>query len=221
MYSFRIMKKAVILAQGNYPTHPYPLHILHTAPFLICTDGAVNDLGDVEPDLIIGDLDSLSGPLKEKYADRLVCDSCEETNDLTKAVTYCHTHGFRDITILGATGLREDHTLGNISLLGIYAHLSETVRMVTDHGIFLVFSKGQSDPDGFIRVIIPCEPGNPVSFFALDPRMQLTASGVRYPVEKVVFDAFWKASLNRCTGTNLYLGFRNGPLLVYLPHPTL
>ncbi|HHV03178.1 MAG: thiamine diphosphokinase [Bacteroidales bacterium] len=213
------MKEAVILAQGAYPTHPYPLHILHTAKMLICTDGAVNTLKDRIPDRIVGDLDSLTPSLREKYASRLIEDSCKETNDLTKAILYCHKEGIRAITILGATGRREDHTLGNISLLGSYAIMMESVRMVTDYGVFMVFAHGRTDQKGFRHVSVPCVPGEPVSFFALNPAMKLCAKGVRYPVEQVVFDAWWKATLNQCTEKKLELSFRDGPLLVYLTHP--
>lgn len=213
------MKEAVILAQGAYPSHPYPLHLLETAGTLICTDGAVNKLQGREPDRVVGDLHSLSETLREKYSSRLVQDISQETNDLTKAVQYCFREGFRSIVILGATGLREDHTLGNISLLGTYAQMMDTVRMVTDHGVFFVFARGTQKADGFMEVNIPCPAGNPVSFFAINPAMRLRAKGVHYPVESVVFDSWWKATLNRCTGSSLELSFLNGPLLVYLPYP--
>jgi len=213
------MKEAVILAQGAYPEHPYPLHLLKTAKTLICTDGAVNKLQGQEPDWVVGDFDSLSGVSREKYNARMVRDTSEETNDLTKAVQLCFRKGFRSIIILGATGLREDHTLGNISLLGSYALMMDSVRMVTDHGVFHVFAQGIKKAAGFMEVSVPCSEGNPVSFFAFDPAMKLRAGGVLYPVEHVVFDAWWKATLNQCTANHLVLSFLNGPLLVYLPYP--
>ena len=53
----------------------------------------------------------------------------QETNDLTKAVNYVKTLGFREVLILGATGRREDHTLGNISLLAQFKgmHLNNCI----------------------------------------------------------------------------------------------
>ncbi len=147
----------------------------------------------------------------------MIRDTPEETNDLTKAVQFCSRKGFRSVVILGATGLREDHTLGNISLLGSFALMMDSVRMVTDHGIFHVFAQGIQKADGFMEVSVPCCGGNPVSFFAFNPAMKLRAEGVRYPVENVVFDSWWKATLNQCTANNLLLSFLNGPLLVYLP----
>lgn len=52
--------EAVILANGDYPTHPIPLQILANAPYIICCDGGADayiDRGNV-PDVIIGDGDS-------------------------------------------------------------------------------------------------------------------------------------------------------------------
>ena len=49
----------------------------------------------------------------------------QETNDLNKAFRYCLANGWTDIVILGATGKREDHTLGNIGLLMAVEALEE------------------------------------------------------------------------------------------------
>ena len=48
----------VILANGNYPTHPIPVKKLHKAGCIICCDGAAGQLTDkgLEPSIIIGDL---------------------------------------------------------------------------------------------------------------------------------------------------------------------
>ncbi|HOO42554.1 MAG TPA: thiamine diphosphokinase [Bacteroidales bacterium] len=213
--------RAVILAQGAYPSHPYPLRILQQAKVLVCTDGAVNNLRDRVPDIIVGDLDSLSGPMKKKYASCLIRNTDQNTNDLTKAVQYCYEKGFRHIAILGATGLREDHMLGNISLLGDYARMMDKVQMVTDCGTFWAYTDKTPETDGFMRFSIPCIKDNPVSFFGLNTALKLKVKGIRYPVENVVFDALWKATLNRCTGNRLEVCFRNGPLLIYMTHPTV
>ena len=45
--------------------------------------------------------------------------------------------GKRKIAITGATGKREDHTIGNISLLIEYMRAGADVFSFTDHGIFI------------------------------------------------------------------------------------
>ena len=111
--------KTVILADGNFPTHPVPLALLQGARRVVCCDGAAVKLLDAgrEPDWIVGDLDSLPEPLRARFAARLAADTRQDVNDLTKAIRFCAARGWNDWVILGATGGREDHTLGNLSLL--------------------------------------------------------------------------------------------------------
>ena len=93
--------EAVILANGDYPTHPRPLQILANAPYLVCCDGGADayiDRGNV-PDVIIGDGDSLSEENRRKYHHILHYISDQETNDQTKAVNFLLSQGKRNIAI--------------------------------------------------------------------------------------------------------------------------
>ena len=57
---YKRQPEAVILANGEYPTHVLPLKILEEAKFVVCCDGAANEyiLRGHTPDIIIGDGDS-------------------------------------------------------------------------------------------------------------------------------------------------------------------
>ena len=54
--------EAVIVGNGDFPSHPFPLAVLDQAPCVVCCDGAANALADSGrvPDWIVGDGDSLS-----------------------------------------------------------------------------------------------------------------------------------------------------------------
>lgn len=131
--------ECVILADGDYPSHPIPVGILSKAQFVCCCDRAALEYiqqGGM-PDAIVGDGDSLPAELKEKYADRLHIVDEQEYNDLTKATLHCMSLGYKHIAYVGCTGKREDHTIGNISLMLYYASvLGIEVTMYTDHGYF-------------------------------------------------------------------------------------
>ena len=139
MISEHYTPEAVILANGEYPTHVLPLKILEEAKFVICCDGAANEyiLRGHTPDIIIGDGDSLSPENKTRFSDIIHHIADQETNDQTKAVHFLQEKGYRRIAIVGATGKREDHTLGNISLLLDYMKSGMEVRTVTDYGVFI------------------------------------------------------------------------------------
>ena len=127
----------VIIANGRFPTHPTPLSYIERASFIVCCDGAANEFIEIggKPNAIVGDCDSISKENIVRFADILYPNNDQETNDLTKSVQFCVDKGIKDITIVGGTGKREDHTLGNISLLAEYVHIANVV-MATNWGIF-------------------------------------------------------------------------------------
>jgi len=196
----------VIVADGTFPTHEIPLGFIKNATRIVCCDGSTQNLllAGMQPDAIVGDLDSLSDELAVRYADRIFLDESQETNDLTKAVTWCCEMGYREIVIVGATGKREDHTIGNISLLAEYMK-EANVKMVTDTGIFLPYLKSSE---------ISSFQGQQISIFSIDPETEVTSFGLRYPLNKTKIKNWWFATLNEALGDSFSLEF-NGRLIVY------
>ena len=199
--------KTVILADGTYPYHEVPLRHIREADLIVCCDGAAEklDKNGLVPDAIVGDLDSIPDTLKEKYGDRLFPDYDQETNDLTKAVKWCVARGIPEVVIVGATGMREDHTLGNISLLADYSSMLNAV-MLTDSGSFRVYDRS---------VTIVSRPGQQVSLFSIDPSLTITSSGLRYPLTKLQLNSWWRGTLNEATGDSVSLQFENGRVIVF------
>ena len=200
--------ETVILANGDFPENPVPLSYIEKADRIICCDGAVVGLVGfgLEPYAVIGDCDSLDTQIIEKYGDRIYRDEEQETNDLTKSVSWCLRQGYTDLVILGATGKREDHTLGNISLLAEYAR-EASVKMITDTGIFLPFLA-----DASVATI----PGQQVSLFSINPETEITCSGLKYPLERRRLKNWWEATLNEAPGDHFTIEFKGGPVIVYL-----
>ena len=185
-YSF----EAVVVAGGDYPTSEQALQVLHNAPYVVCCDGAADRYiatGHV-PDAIVGDGDSISAYNRSKYASRLHIVAEQETNDQTKAVNFLLGKGIHHIAIVGATGRREDHTIGNISLLIEYARARAQVRSFTDHGVFIPCNGDTT---------LKCRKGQQVSIFAITAK-NLSAEGLLYPIYD--FSNWWQGTLNECTG---------------------
>lgn len=181
-----------MVANGLFPRRKQTLQMLRQAEYIIACDGAVIELEKHrQPDAIVGDLDSLPEELRCRYADRLHQVNEQETNDLTKAVNFAKKQGFREVLILGATGLREDHTLGNISLLTQYAPEFDRVEMLSDFGCFTPISQ---------TTIFESEPRQQVSLFSLYPNGTVSVSGLRYPIEKRCLLNWWEATLNEALG---------------------
>jgi len=204
----QLLFKTVIIADGLFPSHRVPLEYLRNAERIICSDGAAEKLVDAGflPDAIVGDMDSLSAEMRERFSDRIFPDSDQETNDLTKTVKWCVERGFRKLAIVGATGKREDHTIGNISLLAEYAKESEVI-MLTDTGIFIPAME---------TIEISSSPQQQVSLFSIDPSTEITSWGLRYPLLHTKLANWWCGTLNEATGNTFRLEFAGGPLIVYM-----
>jgi len=204
----RMTETTVILANGKFPEHEIPVGILKNATRIICCDGAARPLIEfgLSPVAIVGDCDSLDSKIIEKYAGIIFRIPEQETNDLTKSVKWCIERGYKDISILGATGKREDHTVGNISLLTEFAK-SVNVKMITDTGIFQpLLRNGRFDSFS----------GQNISIFSIDPQTEISSSGLKYPLAGRRLNNWWEATLNEATGSSFSLDFKGGPLIIYI-----
>ena len=193
----------VIICDGKFPKTEYPRYLIGTADFIICCDGAlVKFLRNAKgifgeerlPDLVIGDMDTLSASMQKKYSDIIIKETEQDHNDQTKAVRWAlnNLKGIEQIHILGATGGRADHTIGNASLLMEYTRMFKlgeiAVTMVSDEGtIFAINDTMEFD----------CGPGRSISIFTPDSSLKIKSEGLMYPTDEVVFDNWWKATLNK------------------------
>ena len=211
----------VILCDGDFPKHSYPLSKLKNADIIICTDASVLSLTSSGinrvPNYIVGDMDTLAPNLQDIYKDIIIKCSCQETNDQTKA--YSFALGLLDhcqdncITFLGSTGKREDHTLGNISLLSDYGIKGSSIlpfgnivpnsleiEMISNYGIFKPY---------YNSIEIKSYNGKQISIFAFDNSLKIKSEGLLYKTDNVIFDLWWKVTLNEVTGNNYKLTFNH------------
>ena len=195
----------VIIANGRFPNHTLPLSCIKKANYIVCTDGAANDFIERggRPDAIVGDCDSISEENKRIYADILHPDNNQENNDLTKSVNFCVDNGRKDIIIVGGTGKREDHTIGNISLLSEYTLIANVV-MVTDWGIFTPIT-AYTKFDSF--------EGEQVSIFSIDHK-KITTQNLQYQINNSILTNWWQGSLNRSLGDSFSIE-TSGRLIVF------
>lgn len=188
--------EAVILADGEYPDHAGSIaaEILRGAQRVVCCDGAADSFiaRGGSPAAIVGDCDSISERNRRLYAAILHCNPDQESNDLTKAFDFCVASGMRDIVILGATGRREDHTIGNISLLCDYAARAD-VCMVTQTGVFNAIAE-PSEFESFA--------GQQVSIFTLATDTKLRTEGLLYTPPPGGLKSWWRGTLNESAGDN-------------------
>lgn len=179
------MERTAILAAGDFPRKGgEPYRLLASAGRVVACDGAAAEFHRKFgrwPDVVVGDLDSLGGCLPEcavRVAD-------QETNDLAKAIAFCRDKGWNGLVVLGATGKREDHTIGNV-----YRALEARLPIVTENGEFIPVGSETS-----FKTWI----GTGVSVFAPDPDTRMRSNGLKWRLDGVRFTAPYVATLNRAS----------------------
>lgn len=206
-----IIPDALIVAAGEMPRNivwQLTWMKFNTPPYVICCDGATLLYKKARkhfPDAIVGDCDSLSLTYQRLFKKRLYRDSDQETNDLTKAVRFALSNGKKNLYIIGGTGKREDHTLGNISLLIEYMRMGANVQMLTDYGIFT--------PSQGTKRFQSCR-GQQVSIFNFGAT-DLSAEGLKYPIRD--FTNWWEGTLNEATGSEFTIKC-TGDYLVFITY---
>ena len=88
--------EAVVLADGDYPSSPEACAVLADAPFVACCDGAVDAFvaHGGEPQLIVGDGDSISEENRSRYCSIIRKIDEQENNDLTKTMLQLKEMGY-------------------------------------------------------------------------------------------------------------------------------
>lgn len=193
----------VIVADGDFPRQGGEARrLLERAGRVVACDGAAlayRRRFRRWPDFTVGDFDSCR--VAPPNAVRM---ESQDDNDLAKAIAFCRAQGWRNLVIVGATGRREDHTIGNVCRA-----LAAQVKVVTDFGVF-------HPVVGSAR--LRAWKGAGVSVFTLDPKAKMSSKGLVWPLDGVKFSTPWCATLNRAAGAKIEV-VSSSPAFVYVESP--
>lgn len=115
--------KVLIVGSGKIDNINNLKRECESADCIICADGgAVSvDKADIVPDIIIGDLDSIKSSILNKFITLNVefkrYPEKKDFTDMELCLDYALSICASEVTIMGGTGSRLDHTLANIFLL--------------------------------------------------------------------------------------------------------
>tara|TARA_Y100001970_G_C13980898_1_gene723085 strand:+ start:220 stop:840 length:621 start_codon:yes stop_codon:yes gene_type:complete len=197
----------IVVANGEFPTHSIPLNILASANKIICCDGAINQLETIglNADYIIGDMDSIEKKLKNKYSDKIIKDNDQSENDLRKALKWLRDKNIKKITIIGGTGKRDDHSLGNIFTLLQYP-TNMKINMYTNFGYFSIIEKNCK---------IDSYKGQQISIFCIDPDIKITSINLKYKLNNISLSSLYKGTLNESMYKHFTLNLSHGKILLF------
>ena len=183
---------------------------------ILAADSGMNALyaAAVTPDIIIGDFDSADKKILAFFQQNKEIDFCtlnpeKDDTDTEFAIRESIRRGADSITIIGGTGTRLDHVLGNISLLGI--GLEEGVRMelldahnricMIDHSVTLKKKE---------------QYGNYLSLIPYDGKVTgVTLKGLKYPLHDYTMGGFNSLGIsNEIVDDEASIELTSGQLLV-------
>ena len=172
--------KCVIIANGDLEYTARIKGIIKNSPMIVCADGGARHLRtlNILPHIMIGDFDSIDPGDKQffekKQIKTLVFPSRKEQTDAELAVDWAIENKATDITLLGVTGTRLDHTLANIFLLKKLARYQVPARIINEKNeLHMVMD--------FIE--ISGRPGDVLSILPITKQVTgITLKGLEYPL---------------------------------------
>lgn len=204
----------LIFLNGDFPDLNIIKKFLGKKTYIIAADGGANKLKKINiiPDLIIGDLDSVSKRTLtyfRKKGTQISKVTDQEKTDFEKSLICCIKNGKNSIKVFGSLSMRPDHTLNNFSILKRYYRKLE-VKLITDE--FEIFFIEKNFKFNY-------RTGEIVSMLAVPKAEKITTTGLEYQLkcENLEFGVR-EGALNRSNSRKITIRFRTGNLLLFRKH---
>lgn len=176
--------KAVIFANGILGNPPDIIEVVQSAELLIAADGGSSHcerLGII-PDILIGDLDSITKSLLKQYKQQNVTilsyPKDKDATDLELALDIACDKGASSITIYGVLGGRWDMSFGNILVAANSKFRDKTVELVDGSCTMQILHPGN-------HTLTNLEIGQRVSLLPLSgDATGVTLQGFTYPLSE-------------------------------------
>ena len=174
------MKKCIILANGKLPKKSI-ITFFQKKGFnkLICADGGSNSALKMKlvPDVIIGDLDSISSAaLKEfKSVSKIVRIKRQNDTDVEKCLKYAITNKYDEVILVGATGNRLDHTFCNLGIvLKFFPQIK--ISLIAENSFLKAYTG---------NVELKTFPGETISLYGISEKTKISSQGLQYELQNV------------------------------------
>ncbi|MBN1628939.1 MAG: thiamine diphosphokinase [Thermoleophilia bacterium] len=204
---------AVIVA-GSSLTGELDAYLFDDADLVVAVDSGAEALSRVGlvPDILIGDMDSISPVTRETLEVRgvevVLLETAKDETDTEAALRLVVDRGADAVTVYGALGgPRLDHLVGNLLLLSSPWLTGVGVRMVDElHDAFLVVGD----------VVFGGRQGDMVSLLPLTPEVgNVRTMGLRYPLNgETLFQSATRGVSNAMAGPEARVTHGAGVLLL-------
>ncbi len=204
------MKLALILANGKPPAKRLLQKFLASADWFICVDGGANTAARFGfiPDFIIGDLDSIKKEILAVFSDVNIKKMHDQNStDLEKSLTAVIRKKYDEIIVLGATGGRLDHAIGNLSALAKFSHKAH-IRFIDNRGEFIAVNRS-------IELNLPI--GTTISLLPLSKCSGILTRGLKWNLKNESLElGVREGTSNVIVSSPLKIRIRKGSLIVFV-----
>ena len=211
------MTDCVIVVGGHIEDGFAKEFIVQEKPdFCIAADSGMNFFyrTGLKPEWIIGDFDSASGEALEYFKGQtdiswIKLNPVKDDTDTESAIQKAIALGAEKITLLGATGTRIDHMLGNIELLGIGLQNHVLIQIVDERNRVRMIDSG-------ITLEREKQFGKYVSLIPYTNVVKgLTLTGFKYPLDRYDLKGFCSLGVsNEIIEASATIKFEQGILIV-------
>lgn len=201
-----------ILLIGNGQTPPVPelKALAQKADLTVAADGGADNAlrAGLTPDVIIGDLDSVSPRARKKFSScQWILVDNQNNTDLQKALDYLLAQKCKKCTLVGFDGGRMDFTLGNLLALYPYARKMELCVVGNGWRIYPLTKTHTFTTRSGVRV----------SLLPLKPCGGVTLSGLQFPLKNARLTLGTTRTLSNVALKNRFtVNIQTGFLLVYM-----
>lgn len=195
------MKLCYIIGAGELPL----LYIKNNG-LIIAADGGLSKLGDINPDVVVGDFDSLG--FIPNYKNTVVLPTEKDVTDMRQAVDIGFEKGADTFVLYGGTGGRPDHTFANYALLSLICERGRRAYLVGEGFIATVIENSSLE--------LPEKPSGTLSVFALEKEAKgVTLKGVKYLLNDHTLTFGHPLGVsNSFMGEKPQINVKNGKLLI-------
>lgn len=202
---------ALLIGNGETQEAVFLQKLARKADLILAADGGADRAlsAGVRPDVIIGDLDSISPQAKKILpAEKFIFVNNQNNTDLEKALDYLIAHQCTQCTLTGFVGGRWDFTFGNF--LSVYPYLDKMDICVAGKG-WKIWPLTHS-------VTKTVRPGARVSLIPAADCQNVTLQGLVYPLEhaNLSLGRTGQTLSNVAKLSQITISFDKGFLLLYI-----
>lgn len=204
------ISRALLIGNGQTLPSEFIKTLAQMADLIVAADGGADRAleAGLTPDVIIGDLDSVSEAAKKAVpSENLIFVNNQNNTDLEKALDWLCAQGAAACTLAGFLGGRWDFTLGNFLSAVPYASKMDLTFAGENWNFYPLQHRRR----------FACKPGKRVSLIPLKTCTGVSLQGLKYPLQnaRLKLGGTGRTLSNETVGNSFCVDIKSGFLLVY------